>query len=386
MTLHRPNLNLRDWFCVIGIWFSAIAGLMADSVNKIALYIVLPIVFVLTFLYNKSLLTNRYMNLLSMLFIWILLSVLWATSIDYAMVQVNQILGSFLLCFVFSALGNNNKLLPLLYLSFILLLLSDWYYAYNNMLDIEFGVDRLNDLKLNANTFAYHTFYATFSIFILGEYSIGIKRIVRILFLLMMPLSFVTALYTGSRQLLIVQVPLILMLLFGRYFKYVSLQKRVIALFLVFIAIIAISPKLLRVYNNSMLKERTELSLQEDSRVMLFKDALKVGNDHFPLGVGANNYIVYSYNHHFSHNTYLELYANEGIIGLFIYLYLMLLFLKTQWRRYRKTRDIMYYYFFTAGLIFAIDGFFYVFYSHLWLISFFILISTHSETYYKKLR
>ena len=139
----------------------------------------------------------------------------------------------------------------------------------------------------------------------------------------------------------------------------------------------------MEVYNDSKLKERNSIEIKEDGRILLLKDVIRIGNDHFPLGVGANNFVVYSYNKGFSHNTYLELYVNEGIIGVSIYIYLMLSFIITQWKRYRRTKDLMYYYFLLAGIFFAVDGFFYVFYPYLWLIGFFILISTHSECYYK---
>lgn len=377
------KLGLKDWFFAIGIWFSAFAGLLDESVNKVALYIVLPFLFLLTFFSHKSLRSNRYMNLLSFLFIWILFSVLWASNLQYAMVQVNQILGSFLLCFIFSVKGQEEKNLPWIYFSFLVVLLGDWYYAYNHMFNvIEFGVDRLDDLKLNANTFGYHTFYATFAAFILGEWNIKGKRIMHIVFLLMIPLSFVTAIYTASRQILIIQIPLILLLLYGRYFKSGTLKVKLSFIILFFIGLILFVPKTLDVYNGSRLQERSELDVKDDIRGKLVQDAIKVGNENFPFGVGANNYMLHSFSHHFSHNTYLELYANEGVLGVFIYVYLIVLFLSIQWKRYRLSKDIMYFYFFVAGFIFFIDGFFYVFYPHLWLISFLILVATHSETYY----
>ena len=105
--------------------------------------------------------------------------------------------------------------------------------------------------------------------------------------------------------------------------------------------------------------------------------------EHFPLGVGANNYIIYSYNKHFSHNTYVELLANEGFVGLFLYLYLLLGYMKRQYKRYKRSKDKMFLSFMIFGIFYMVDGFFYAFYSQIWLISFFILVATHSETYYK---
>lgn len=385
MIVNHQRLFIKDYLFVAGIWFSAFAGLLPVVINKIALYLVVPAPFLLTLLSEKSLTSNKYMNLLTVLYLWILLSLLWATDIDYAMVQVKQILGSFLLCFIFSQKAKYQKFLPWLYLSFIVLLIGDWYYAYNNMFDvIEFGVDRLNDDKLNANTLGYHTFYATFAIFILGEWNQRYKRLFRVLFIIMIPLSFMTAMYTASRQILLIQIPLIILLLYGRYFKSVRASLKIITLIVTLLVSLILTPRVMNLYEGSSLQERNEIEVKDDVRVQLMLDAFEVGNRNFPLGVGANNYILHSYNQHISHNTYLELYANEGIIGVLLYIIMLYLFLKTQWRRYRCTRDMMYFYFFIAGIIFAIDGFFYVFYPHLWLISFFILVASHSEAYYKQ--
>lgn len=383
------NINnqflFQNYIFIVGIWFSAFVGLLPESINKLALYVVLPFLFLLTFLSHKTIRSNKYMNILSVLFIWILFSVCWASNIQYATQQIHQILGSFLLCFIFSVKGDNEKNLPWLYFSFIILLAGDWYYAYNDIFGvIDVGVDRLNDEKLNANTMAYHTYYATFAVFMLGEFRTKWNKLMRVFFFLMIPLSFITSMITASRQVLIIQIPLIILLLYGRYYRNKRKRQKCLVVLALFVIVAAFLPVVSRYYEGSTLQKRNEIEVKDDSRLLLALDAIKVGNENFPLGVGANNYIIYSYNKHFSHNTYTELYANEGVVGVLLYMLLLGSFIKTQWKRYRETKDIIYFYLFVSGIIYAFDGIFYVFYPHLWLISFLILISTHSETYYKK--
>ena len=62
------------------------------------------------------------------------------------------------------------------------------------------------------------------------------------------------------------------------------------------------------------------------------------------------------------------------------------MFITSQWKRFWKYRDKTYLVFLVCGLIYLFDNFFYVFYVDLWLIGFFILLASHSETYfnYKK--
>jgi O-antigen ligase len=260
----------------------------------------------------------------------------------------------------------------------------DWYYAYNNIFNvIELGVERINDEKLNSNTLAYHTFYATFAIYMLGEICFNRKTIYDILFILMLPLSFFTAIYTASRQVLIIQLPLISILLYIRYLKNNAIEKKFQFGFIAILIGLTVLPFVIEKYDNSYLKERNEINIEDDSRTKLAKDALKVGFEYFPLGVGPGNYVVHSYNKHFSHNTYTELFANEGIVGLIIYLVIVIGFVIEQWKIYRMYDDDIPLAFFWVGVFFIIDGFFYSFYQHLWLISFLILITTHSRTYYE---
>lgn len=85
----------------------------------------------------------------------------------------------------------------------------------------------------------------------------------------------------------------------------------------------------------------------------------------------------------FAHNSYLEAYADMGIIGFALYTSLMIVYTFRQWKRYRATHDKMYFVFFTFGAIYILDSFFFVFYNAVWLISFFMLVAAHSESYYK---
>lgn len=383
--LINQKLNSNDRYVMLCVWFAAFVSLFAESINAVALYIVLPSAFIATFFYWKKIKVNEYFNLLLLLYLWIFVSVLWATDTAVAFRQLRQCLGSILLCYVFSVKAQSVKNIEWIYFTYIIVLVMDWYYAYNNILNIiDVGVERLDDNKLNANTLAYHTFYVTFATYILGDITEKKrKKIYNILFLLMIPLSFYTSLLTASRQILIIQVPLIAILLFIRYLKETNVGKKFISLFIIFIAFICLLPFVLNIYDNSTLKTRSEIDIKEDSRILLAKDAFMVGVENFPLGVGPGNYLVHSYNKHFSHNTYLELFANEGIVGLIIYLTLMFGFIKKQWRRYKKYNDKIFLAFLIFGLFYIFDGIFYSFYEQLWLISFFIIVASHSETYYQ---
>ena len=67
-------------------------------------------------------------------------------------------------------------------------------------------------------------------------------------------------------------------------------------------------------------------------------------------------------------------------MGLILYLYLIGKFLKNQWQYYRATKEIVYLAFLSFGIIYVFYNFFYVFYSDLWLMSFFLFVAHHSNT------
>lgn len=384
--INLQKLNKSDILVMVCVWLAAIISLMSDSLNQIALYVAIPIAFITTFLNYGRLQVNKYFNLLVLLYVWIFISVLWATDVSVAMNQMKQILGSFILCYVFAVKAKNERNIVWLYLVYFILLGFAWHYAYNNILStIELGQERVNDSKLNANTLAYYTFYFTFASYILGEiiHSNYGKKMMRWIFILVIPLSFYTAIFTASRQVLIVQLPLIIILLYIRYLKGKNVSKKILFVFVIGACLLVITPYVVDTYNDSYLSTRSEANIEDDARAKLAKDAFNVGCENFPIGVGPGNYMVHSYSKHFSHNTYLELWANEGIVGLLIYLSILTKYIKSQWKRYKKFRDNIFLSFFVFGIFFVIDGIFYSFYENLWLIGFFVLVASHSEIYYR---
>lgn len=382
--------SIYNFLIIVCMYFAASVSINSDSLNRIALYVAIPLAVVVTFIKRKKIVVNRYEGVLIGLYLWDFFSILWAQYPDTANRELHRILGAILLVYVMSANGDEENLRKYLYFVFIILYVGAWYYSINNSLIVmeqSSDQDRLNDEKLNANTMAYYTFYATMSIFFLADlFSSRLAKIsCNILFLGMIPLSFFVALATASRQVLIIQIPLMSLLIYERYIresKKISKWLFAIAFISIFIAIM---PEALELYDNSYLAERASNDIREDSRWLLLNDAVKVGFEHFPFGVGIGNYINYSFNSHFSHCSFTELFANNGVVGLFLYCYLLWYYLHNQWKYYKNTKDRKFIVFLIFGIIFIIDQIFYVFYTDLWLISFFVLIATHSESYYKQL-
>ena len=215
---------------ILSLFFAAYASLASDAMNMIALYVVLPIAFLLSFLKNGNIEINKIINKNELIFLaligWIFLSFLWAKYDEAASREVHRCLGSVLLSFIFAINATNKKMIPWLYLTYLILLICAWNYAQNNILVDVTGAygsnhGRMNDAKLNANTMAYYTFYVSFVVYLFGEIleNVYFKKTCRYLFFTLFPLSFLTALATASRQVLVIQVPLLAFMLFCRYWN-----------------------------------------------------------------------------------------------------------------------------------------------------------------------
>lgn len=382
--------HISNFIIVVCVIFAAIVSINSEALNSIALYMAIPLAFILCFIKSGKLCPNKYQGLLMALYIWDTFSYLWAQYLLNANIELHRILGAFLLTYIMSVGGSDKSIRKYLYISFIILYIGAWYYAYNNslvFLEVTNIKERLGDHKLNANTMAYYTFFATISIYLLStmEISNKWKKIYNIVFLLMIPLSFFVALVTASRQVLIIQIPLISMLIFERYYKSAIRRTKIMFIFITVITFIILPPIVWNIYNNSFLAVRSEVNVADDVRWTILKDAFRVGIENFPFGVGAGNYIRYSMTHHFSHCSYAELFANNGIIGLFIYCYLLFYYVLIQWKRFKYTHDRQFIVFLIFGIIYIVDQVFYVFYTDLWLIAFFVLVATHSNAHYKQI-
>lgn len=384
-------MKKKEILCIILLYFAASVSLN-DSLNPIALYGAIPLSFLISLSVGNSLKTNNYLKRLLVLILWVAATYFSAVYVEEAKNQMKNLLGVFVLSMTIANLSSDKRCVPWLYGVFIILLIQALVYANSHIMieGFDTATDRLNDEKLNANTVAYYTFFVTFAIYELGNSFLIKNRVIanifRLLFLAMYGVSFTVAILTGSRQVLIIQIPLLVLLTFIRYIEGASLKRKLLFVLIAAVACVASIEPITKSYDNSYLKVRSETKAKDDVRALLLQDAIKVGCQHPIMGVGPGNYVRYSFNRHFSHCTYTELFANTGVIGALIYVSLLLMFITSQWKRFWKYRDKTYLVFLVCGLIYLFDNFFYVFYVDLWLIGFFILLASHSETYfnYKK--
>lgn len=377
--LEKYTLSEKIIYFLISLW--AILSLYSWA-NNICLYVFLPLSFVLVLSQNRDIYeTNRFLKLLFVLYFWFLISSFFSVDVNESFLQVKRTVATFLLCTVFASIGKKRPVVGyVIYLLFFIALL---YYAYFNILSIiDVSEERMQDDNVNANMFAYYTSFTTFALFILSYCSTNKKRLFNVLFLGMIPLSFIVALLTGSRQILLVQIPLIVSLL---GVKYVRNGKGVLVFSLIIlVAILLFFSFGEGMYEHSTLAHRNELSVGDDERTFLIKDAFRVGFNNIVLGVGPGCYKLVNPTHHYAHCAYAELIACSGLPALAIYVSMLIIFIKTQIKRYYASKNRLFLSFALFGVIFSFQNLFYAFYLLPWLMSFFVLVSSHSNSIFKK--
>lgn len=382
---HTVKISMGDLLSYGCIVFAALCS-FNDSLNTYALYGTLPLAFLWCFIKYSTLKVNIAMRFLCLLYVWICICYFFAQNSELANHEIHRIIGCLILCYSVGSLAKKQKLIPWLYILFLILLISAWAYAKEHILSVfDFGEERLNDEKLNANTLAYYTFYVTVALFILGEIIDGeIRKVCRALFLCTILLSFMTAIYTASRQVLIIQVPLLSFLLWDRYLR--NREKKLLILTVVFVTVGYLFTSYGEtIYEQSLLKKRSENEIQDDSRTKIAKECIELWVQRPMFGYGPGNSVAFITTHHFAHNTFLELLVNTGLVGSLIFAYMIMKFLRVQYYRWKNTEDQLFLTFLIFGIFWLVDQVFYVFYIDLWLMSFFILVASHSDTYYQNL-
>lgn len=367
--------------------FFALASFVFEGMQRTALWISVPSAAALAFLAVPHHKANVYMKLQIVLYLWVAFTALFAINVPIAVNQLRRLVVCFMSIFAFNQLAKDYKLTKWLYIVYLVFYVGMVYYASTHILDSEFDYseDRLDDDKLNANMIAYFTFFTTYIIFIMAEMANKPwgRILFRWLFILSPIWSFAAAILTSSRQIIVIQVPLVLILFYIRYMKGRSRSSKVGFLIVALIAGVVLIRQASSIYEGSNLSQRNEESYTEDSRIKLIKDAFEVGITHPLVGVGPGGFGKFKYGRSFSHCNYVELFANSGLLAMVLCIVMYWKFIKSQWRHYKQTKDKVFLIFLTFGLMYALDNVFYVFYTNTWLMAFFFLVAMHAENYYE---
>ena len=226
----KTNKNL-SFVAISFLMLFAFASFVFEGLQQITLWIFVPSAAVVAFFAVPHHKANGYMKLQIDLYIWIAFTALIAINVPIAMNQVRRLVVCFLFIYAINQLAKDYKLIKWLYIVYFAYYLGMVYYGSTHIIDADFDYseDRLNDGKLNANMIAYFTFFTTYIVFVMAEMveKRWGKYLYKWLFILSPIWTFVVAILTSSRQVFVIQVPLLIVLFYIRYLKNRKLSNRV---------------------------------------------------------------------------------------------------------------------------------------------------------------
>lgn len=358
-----------------------------DGIDSLVLMVVTPLLLFYSLKRYSNYLKNKEISLYLCWFIWLVITCITAVRPSASFQLLKTISGGVMLSLIYYMLAHEKKLIPYLYTGYIVILLAEIYYANTTFVGEALGTDiRANDVKLNANGLAYMTFYSLCSIYVLGELEIDkrLSTIVRVGFFFMIFVTVYVALITASRQVLPIALSAWLLLFFRRYVKNMNAPRALLIVLLVIVGYYLYSHVFESLYSDSLLATRTERTDNTDTRYLVIVEALEICSNNLLVGVGPGNFVHLSRYGIFTHNSYAEILVSCGVLGLILYLLIIINFLKNQIKRYRRTKDALFYSFFLIGLIWAIYNILYVFYVGVYLIPFLFLLMGHSDCLYRE--
>ena len=365
----------------------------SDVVNQLVIYIVLPLVFLYSLFTSFNIIKNRYIFILILLVMWSGICAIGAMNVnDYTARVLNYMILSVMFCYSIYAISNKNKkYIKWFYFLILAYYIACWCFALLNLdllnMDIStqrLGADPSYEKTINANRFGYFTLFLTFAVFIFGELTQNQRwrKIFRVLFLLSIIIIIINAIVAGSRQVFLLNIPLYFILVSIRYIKKISKAKVMIYAILTIMFFYIGNSFLMPLYDTSMLKQRFEMSeYKDDYRMTLTEKAITYGTENPFFGIGPGNFQQKEVS--FSHNSYTEIFAETGFVGLFLYCSILVSGLYVQLKRYILTKDKVFLFFSIYLIFYILDNMFYVFYEWYLLMGLFYLILVHSDSYYK---
>jgi O-antigen ligase len=376
------------------ITFFVVLTFFSVNVNLFLIYILIPVFFAFSNFIDYKTWGNRHLILFFFLILW---SAVSAFVVGEDFNSSFKVLRSMLLTFFFgfqliTLSTKSENSIKWFYILVLVFYLMNWYSAifqYDlskaDVFDLGFRGSLEVFENINANRFGYFILFLTFAVFLFGEERVNSKALkyYRLIFLVSIFIIILNALYTGSRQILLLNVPLYFIFFFLRYWTIITKKYGFIALSFIFIILLVGFWILMAYVDKSAVGQRGgNESFEEDARAIVAITAINFGleNPFFGIGPGHMEYNLGM----ISHNSFTEIFAETGFIGLFLYLFLLFNGLFIQFKRYIRTNDKVFLYFFLYIFFYILDNLFYVFYSWYLLFGIFFLVVTHSDFYYKK--
>lgn len=344
--------------------------------QSIGTYILIPILFLITLVKIREKLILE-IRLYGLLLLSAIISTTQSVDIDLSQIILLKLVGCLLIGIVITTLNNRYNIFSLvLYVYIISTIILILYEVFNGSLVLTNFLDSRNrDIYLlNANYYSYLIFYSTIGLYFIYREK---KSTLLLLSIIIIQILFIITVFsTASRSGLLI----ILLINIGYWFFINNTKNLFVKAFKISLVLASFSYIYFSYYSGSFIAERSDRNsgIYDNSRESLLIDGVSVFVENPFLGVGPGNFQYYSKTGDYSHFSFIEVAATQGIFGLIflilIYFIPIKIVIEKLINRIPNTDKTKYKMFLLFLLIFIFYNSFYPFYLYLDLMIFFFIV------------
>lgn len=302
------------------------------GLQKISVLILIPGLFAISTLYylwNKKIGNTLELLIFTLFYLYASISIFYSEETSLYLENLSSLTGALMASAIASVLSQNIELQKFFHLGYIgsILILFIIMVLNGNLNFSNFSsvIDYRDRFLLNANAYSYFSVFANFSLLYLYSER---KSVLNLIFLISIPvLLLIIAFTTQSRSgLLLIILINVMYWLFINSSITQSKLKKLMKRFLYIIIGIFIFMSGFSVFQNSRIKDRFVLSSnQSDPREILVLEGWQTFQEAPFFGVGLGQVVRHTTVGQFTHNSYVESLAENGIFGFMLISILFLL-------------------------------------------------------------
>lgn len=324
-TKKRPSIVLGLFIIFVIIFLNALGPYL--QLQQIATLGLVPALAFIAFFYDMADFGKgkKEFVLLAIILVLSLITIFDYIGFEEFLRNFYLLLGAVLSAYIVIGLTKDTDFTTYFHIGYILtiiLLFAIMIFEGNISLSFATAIDYRDRFLLNANAYSYYCVFANFSLFYLY---LNYRNKLILVLLAILPIIFLVLAFTTQSRAGLVLIILINVLFWVFVNKSYNLSgfKKLARTFLLIAAFIFLSIKFLQVYEGSRISSRVNVTSQrEDSRQVLFWEGIEVFMDNPIFGAGLGQFPFYSQYKLFTHNSYTEILAEQGIIGA-IFLFIL---------------------------------------------------------------
>jgi len=377
--------NLKDYLYFVIYIFIIVISAFNAAAKMVALYAIIPMLFfhALTKQEFKVVIHKKYVFVFLSFFTYLFLTGIFAPDKIVYLDSAKRYLGVVIAIIATLVLIEEDDR-RVSYISFVFILKFIYVYFYaktNGLYEFSIESERIDIEQINGNMFGYYLFFSLISCYYLlikseNKY-LRILLITTLLFLVYSGFNLV--LHAASRAgFLFLGLSLFIGILciFYPFNKF----KLIMIASIILIIVTFIIPIYIEGISDTLLFQRLDRNYAEDERAALLYEAFTLFKESPILGNGLGQFKVMG-SAAFSHSSFTEALFEGGIIGFFLFMYVMLepLMFYTRMRTLSKATSLrcdklILFLGFSSYILYLLYNLFYVFYVSVEMFLFFFII------------